>query len=491
MRLSAADAEQIAIALGDVLKTRMLSDWVQIIKEPEAGEYSIVVVTEDVMARVRPFEDTLAWASITEPAMIGYQIDGRPYHLLLRQHGQNIGQTRSGKSSAIHTKIAHVTRCGDAVQWLCGSEKVYDLAAGWVEPYMDTGLPLPIDWVASGPRDSLDMLIAGMNIARWRQRQPLSKRGGWPDIIITLDEASFLLRNRAVRGTYQGQEVTASQMAAMLRQGGGSAGVWLDLATQRSTNDHGGDQGGDIGMNAGYCLAFRSKDQGEIGRLMGLGHYKLPTPRHQGVCWLDAGNGDDPIQIKVPYIQESDPSKPKLHTGLTVSDVAWSRRQFITELDAGSAGAGGEAYARRHTRMDAAMLAYLTDADVVEAQAPSSANQAGYALAMQELATLGIPLAASSRQSVAARPTEVTALAGRKPRAERVVDILRTSAPEPMAPTDVLNALHESGDTAAQEQVVLNILSKLVTRGAAERPARGLYAHSPTTESDITSNLTS
>jgi hypothetical protein len=52
--------------------------------------------------------------------------------------------------------------------------------------------------------------------------------------------------------------------------------------------------------------------------------------------------------------------------------------------DAGSAAAAGPEYARRHTRMDAAMRAYLTGSEV-ETVEPSAAHRAGYDAAMKTL----------------------------------------------------------------------------------------------------------
>lgn len=468
-RLSAEDAEPIAIALGEQRNTTLHSDWVQIEKQPGAGTYSVVVVTEDVMAKVRPYVDDPTPTTIRSAAVVGYRIDGTEHRMPLNQHGREVGRTRSGKSSLIHVKFAHITRCTDAVSWVCGAEKLYDLVAGWIEPYEGTDHPLPFGWIASGQADLLDMLIAGMNVARWRQRQPMHARRGFTTIVIELDEASFALRNRAVRGNYQGQSVTAAEAAAMLAQGGGSAGVWLQTASQRSTLDHAGDQGGDTYANLGYSAGFQSSDKDETGRLMG--DYKLSPPRHQGEYWLTTEDG--PVLLKAPYLQEVDPSKPRLHDGVSVSDVAWARRHVPRELDPGSAQAAGAPYARRHTRMDDSLLEYLTATEPVrtDGEPTGDAGRAGYEQAMAEtdrmLAAVGL----------ADESQEVVAIEGRRSRADRITDILR-SADSPMAVPEILTALHSTGDQTATTQTVSNALTVLTGRGdEVLRSDRGRYTY--------------
>jgi hypothetical protein len=187
-----------------------------------------------------------------------------------------------------------------------------------------------------------------------------------------------------VRGEYQGVEHTASQLAAKIAQGAGSARVWIKFASQRGVSDHLGDQGADTRANAGYTAIFRTRDPDDVGRL--TGDHKLLAPRHAGEYLLSSDTA--PVRLKVPYLQSVDPNQPRLHEGLTVSDVAWARRHFTCPLDAGSAAAAGPEYARRHVRMDAAMRAYLTGSEI-ETVAPSAAHRAGYDAAMKTLTANG------------------------------------------------------------------------------------------------------
>ncbi|MCW2767581.1 MAG: hypothetical protein JWO11_3540 [Nocardioides sp.] len=378
--LSGWDAEKIAVALAEVTGQDICSDWVQLEKTSAAGTYELTVVGEDVMARTIPFVDQPEWADVSEPRIYGYRLDGEPYRMRINTHSTCAGATGSGKTAFLHAELAEETRTRNLAVWVAGTWKLYDLVAGWVEPYADTGLPLPLDWVASGQRDTVDTLVALLRIARWRQCQPMAERDGFTTIIIHLDEASYPLRNRVTRGEYMGVEHTASQLAAKIAQGAGSARVWIKFASQRGVSDHLGDQGADTRANAGYTAIFRTRDPDDVGRL--TGDHKLLAPRHAGEYLLSSDAA--PVRLKVPYLQSVDPNQPRLHAGLTVADVAWSRRHFTCGLDAGSAAAAGPEYARRHVRMDAAMRAYLTGSEI-EAVGPSAAHRAGYDQAMKSL----------------------------------------------------------------------------------------------------------
>jgi hypothetical protein len=471
-KLGGADVEPIAIGMSESLKKPLASDWVTITKQPEAGTYSIAVLFEDVMAEVRPYIDTPEWTSITTPALVGFQIDGEPYRMRLDQHGSGVGMSRWGKSSLIHVKWAHTTLCADARQMVCGVEKLYDLVGPWIEPFLGTDLPLPFD-IAAGPQDTAEMLAAGMRIARWRQSQPHHARKGFKKIIIDLDEASFALVIRNVFAEYEGMKKGLSELAEMIVKGAGSGGVHFHLSAQRSTNNNLGDMGGDINANLSWRAVFRSKDEAEVGRA--TGDYQLPMPRHKGEYWLEPGNGDPVLKLKAPYIQETDPQRDKLHNGATISDVAWARRNFHTELDEGSARAAGPWYANRHTRATDALVAYLTG-NYEATPAQGSAHDEAMAQVEAEVQAMmrGTEWGTSSTGLVTPAPGGVATMVGRQTRAERIVTIVGGST-TPMSPADIMAALKTQGDTTASEATVTNALVKLVQDGALNRPARGEY----------------
>lgn len=497
-------AEEIAKGLGEVLNRGLKTEWIGITQQEFAGTYGVLVTTQDTMTRLYPFEDTPEWTSIEELALAGYGRDAEPYYLSLKQHGQDIGATESGKTSLIHNKIAHVTRCADAVQWVCGVEKLYDLVAGWIEPYRGHDLPLPIDWIAYGQADVLEMLVAALNIARYRQRVPLALRRNWPKIVITLDEASFALRNRSMVAEYQGNKYTAAQLVAMLTQGAASAGVYVHLATQRSTNSQFGDEGGDTTAQMGYTAAFRSRDQGEVGRL--VGDYNLPMPRHQGAYWLDPGSGALPVLLKAPYIQQVGADRKILHDGLTIVDVAWNRRHFHTSLDEGSATHAGEYYLARHTRMTPELEQYLTGMSLlpdevdatdaaptfVSASAPASsgppemsdAARVGYEAALATVASLragvqdAVPATATRLVDAPSVPHPTITVVRTLPRGSRQDRILALMAERgDMRTSEIVEALREQEgeDEVRNPTSISNLLSAMVDAGVLHRLGKGHY----------------
>lgn len=494
--------EDIANAFKQVLGAPLNSDWVQLRASPGAGEYTLTVTMRDTKVDIIPYVDSIEPTSITEPHLVGYDHD-KPVMHPLNTNGQNIGQFGSGKSSLTNVQLAHLTRCtgGDdigpgAVVWICGVEKLYELVGEWVEPYFDTDYDLPFDWIANGQTDTVIMLVTAMNIARWRQRQPIADRIDWPYIIVVLDEAGFAFRDTTVTARYQGQWVNASQAAANLTMGARSGNVHLIRNSQRSTLDHGGPGGGDISANMGWTAAFRSKDDAEIGRL--TGDYTLKMPRHKGEFWFDPGTGE-PILLKAPYIQETSRNRPRLHDGATIGDVSWARRHLVQSLDPGSAAIGGEAYARRHTRMNDAMRNYLTGDPTIQqdttphqatplATPPAippngdiSAYDAGYQMMMKQLTEM-FPDYAPPEPPAPPPPVSVVTMVGRRSRADRIAEILNASD-EPVSYEDLVTELRKTEDPPIPDtglrrfkQVVSNALGQMVEEERIRRLERGMYS---------------
>ena len=485
-KLSSEAAEPIAIALREITGKKMNSDWVRVQKEPEAGIYSITTLNFDVMAEVIPYKDDPTPTSVTTPALIGIEIDGTPRYERLDSHQRDIGSTRSGKSSLLHLKLAHLTRCEDAIVWVGGTEKVYDLVAGWVEPYENTGLKPPIDWVANGLEDTLHMMAAAMRIARWRQSQPYNRRK-WRTLILILDEFSFPADNKSFSIEYDGEECTVSKMASHLVKGAASAQVNVHFATQKSTIENYGDHGADVIANMDTNHSFASRDFAEVGRL--TGDYALPVPTHRGEFYT-FGQTSDVIHLKAPYIQTTDPSKPRLHDGETIADVSWSRRHIDSPglSDSEGATAAGEPYENRHTRVDEPYIQYLTSMNPTPTSKNTTSTKtttegAAYAEEMerltQELAAAGIDIRPEHEQPDAAKPEPTPAVVTSTPREsrdERICRILSNNdTDDGMNSQDITEALASEGDQCSTA-VVSSTLSRLARSGKITRVSTGHYA---------------
>lgn len=491
-KLSGEDVEPLAIAFSKVIGVPLESNWVQIKKEKAAGVYTVSVTTVDAMAKVYPYVDIQEWVSIKDPAPIGHRIDGGLVSDSYAQHWADTGQSTSGKTSLIHTKWAYVTKCRDAVLWVGGVEKLFDAVGPWVEPYLGTDEELPFDAVANGPLDAVNMLACAMSVARWRQSVPHRQRTGFMKLIVQLDEASFLLVMNKIVAVYQGMPQNPTQLACTIVKGAASAGVFLHLAAQRGTNNNWGDLGGDISANIKTQTVFRTGDLGEVGRA--TGDWKMPPAVHPGEFLYAVGIGEPVERVKSEYIQETDPEKPLLHDGATLSDVAWSRRNFVRRLDPGSERAAREAstwYANRPTRADD-VYAYLTGMVVDLSQYQSPAYSDAFDEATEKirakLAAAGI--ATTTDDDVPAR--EETAKAGaafdtafnsdafnsnvtpmERPKSLKVwIEEVVDGADEPMVRAEIIAALAGAGyrdGEPANPQQVTNALTDLVNNGRLRR----------------------
>jgi hypothetical protein len=478
--LSTEDAEPIAVALSELLNKELETRWVAIQKMRLSGRYTITVTTQDIMARLYPFVDEPEWADIRKPMLIGYGLDAKPVHLSLRQHGQYIGKTRSGKTSLIHNVLAYLTRCENAVVWICGTEKIYDLLAGWLEIYLDTGEEMPFDFVCVGPEDSAECLAALMRVARYRQSLRLHERVNLPDIVCIIEEAMYTLRNTTVTAEYDGQQHHASALLGMNMQGAGSAGCFAKYLTQRDTIDQLGPMGGDIQAQTGYAVAFNSQDTLSLGRQ--LGDYKLPPPAHKGEFYVKDDEGEAyPVLVKGRYIQEDDPSKPVLHNGPTLSEISWSRRKFKTYLDEGSQRAAGKLYAQRHTTVTMEFLDYLRknkspmtvvdsrpiDKEVdIDAEARQLAEEMGL-----DFDTISDVQREAFREVAKELKTdipddemeELQDLTPPEGRTDQILWALRR-ANKPLTSTEIMDVLRDAGVTIKSENAVYNLLGQLVTK---------------------------
>lgn len=470
--LTPASMELLAIALAKILGEDIHSSWVRYRKESAAGVYSITVLYRDLMAEVIPYVDDPAPTSITEPAVVGIEIDGREHRERLKQHGRTIGSSTSGKSSLINVELAYTTRCTDALTWVGGVQKLYDLVGPWLEPYYNTGLRPPLNRVAHGQTDTLTMMADAMSIARWRQRRPMHLRN-WRTIMLYLDEFSFVSQSRQ-KVWFDGEWVDASWLASALLRGAASADVHVRMASQRSTLDHFGDKGGDVIANIAVNNAFRSKDWAEVGRL--TNDYKLPAPNWPGEYYLLSSG--DPLNLKAPYVQTTDPSKPRLHGGATIADIAWARRHLVGPdlTEAEGLAAAGAAYTTRHQLVDDRFMAYLTNAEEVEADdADPSGGEHGEtydavraqleALAQQAGLDLGGATAPAAPTAGPRRPDAIIT----------ILDRSRTEHPDGMTAAHIADALNAGGDTATAEAVAAT-LSRMYNRGKINRVDHGRYA---------------
>lgn len=510
-------AEQLAIAFSEVLqeaeravaasegrpaqKMRLKTSWVTVQKGEWAGEYTITVNTSDVMAKLLPYLEDIEHVqpvSITEPCHIGNGVDGAPIWLYLAQHGNAIGQTQSGKSSFINVLIAYLTRCHDALLWVGGTHKLAESISPWLENYRGTGLKSPIDRIAYGGQDVINMLVDLLLLSDFRQNTPIRQRPArWKAIVCLIDE-THAVADVTEWALYLGKKITPEKAFSLIIKMTASAGIYLVLANQRGTLENYGDKGGDVIANMGYTAAFRSRDFAELGRQMGNDHYKLPVPPNQGEGWLNPGlvvgeNGEPepsdglPLHFKTLYVQQEMKRSRALHDGPTESDIGWSRRHLVHELDEREANYLGANYLDRARTADEqlayleAMFATIYDNEQEEGETAAASDGREDILAWMTRAWGEAP----TEPPAASRPATPTPATDEPMTVrDRILSIITD---EPAKPSEIARILTEDGYRTStgkpiSAQQVHNNLKNLADDGEAHNTGGGVWAAASTHE---------
>lgn len=342
--LQLGDEEDLATAVEECMNVAMETRWVRIQSTPRPNRVRVTVALEDILSKAHPYplnNEMLPRGSHLE---IGAQIHGEPVMLNPYQHGIICGATRSGKTSLVNVVIAELTRLPGEV-WLCGAEKVYDIAGQWLDPHLGTERPLPLDWVVEGQKDTLAMLAEGFGEARWRQNLPHADRNNLDPLWIVIEEAPRVLRDRRTRITFEDTEYSTSGFVGHFTRSTNSASVHLILLAQEYDNPMFGDDAASIKENSGYTIIMRSKSGDERSRAFGRGGAALPNLYKSGEFYIQ--DGSDPYAAKSRYIQETDSRLSKLHDGATLTDVSLARSALVTARSSGRRAPRAEMYNSR------------------------------------------------------------------------------------------------------------------------------------------------
>lgn len=355
--LQLGDEEDLATAVEECMpKVSMETRWVRIQPTPRPNRVRVTVALEDILSKAHPYPLSNDMLPRGSHLKIGAQIHGEPAMLNPYQHGVICGATRSGKTSLVNVVIAELTRLPGRV-WLCGAEKVYDIAGQWLDPHLGTDRPLPLDWVVEGQKDTLAMMAEGFSEARWRQNLPHADRNNLDPLWIIIEEAPRVLRDRRARITFEGTEYSTSSFAGHATRSTNSASVhWIFLA-QEYDNPMFGDDAASIKENCGYTILMRSRSGEERSRAFGRGGAALPHLYHSGEYYIQ--DGADPYAAKSRYIQETDVRLTKLHEGPTITDVSLARSALVTARSSGRIAPGTKMYNDRPQTMTLEYHNYL------------------------------------------------------------------------------------------------------------------------------------
>jgi hypothetical protein len=461
--------DQIANALSWITDLPIRSDRVVVEPLKEAGQFLVTVYESDqAVDKIIPYVDNPIPTTIGELCLVGFRTNRNPYKLNLLQHGLAIGGTGSGKTNLMNIVLAHATRCPDCILLVGGTWKLYDFIGEWVEPYLGTGIKPPFDCIAHGHADVAELMAAGLRMAEYRFSKRTTERAVLPKVILVLDEVTYTVtQNRFIK--VDGQNCDA--MLASYARGTGGANMFTLSDTQRDTIDNLGDNGGTTLAQMGYVFVFRIRDSGSIGRTMEK--WQLPTPTRRGECWLDPGPDDGIVKLITPYMQSSDPNKPKLHDGPTISEVAWSRRGIQHILDEGSRIAAGEWYNNHPKLITEEFLDYLMTPQKVGQQNNSNSGggiessllgnitMAELEAAEQEIRRMGGFNNSSNINDNGGSGSDLrgaTDLSSYRTLTEQVLAVVKL-ATDPLQRAEIIEQLSSQGITVKNPQVVTNILN--------------------------------
>lgn len=471
-------AAQIATALSILTDTPVGND--QVIVEPTeyAGRYLITVYdSPQAASAVIPLLDAYGSipTSIGELCTIGYRTNRKPQGMSLRQHGILIGGTTSGKSNALHVMLAHALRCPDCFVWVGSKWKLYDFVFPYIEPFLNTEFPSPLDWVAHGQQDIVNMMAAFLEIGKYRMNLRYDERENLPTGILVLDEVTYTIKDKHTKAMWDGKLHNADSLLSDNVRGNAEPDLWTWGATQHDTMFNLGDDGGTVGAQMMFKFIFAIGDYQSAGRV--TNDFSLSLPTHPGECWARLGLTSPLFKLRVPYAQK--PNKERLHNGPTLLDIAWNRRSIPHKLDAGSADAAGEHYANRHGPMvTEEYIKYLrSDAQTQTAATTSkdtgsapSFDVGGFSFSKEELADAEEQFNQMMREASGALPASngngngngltntVSTAVDSQPTTlkHQVFDVVKSSG-EPLGRADIIEALSARGIAVRNVNTVTNI----------------------------------
>lgn len=453
--LQLGDEEDLATAVEECMpKVSMETRWVRIQSTPRPNRVRVTVALEDILSKAHPYPLNNEMLPRGSHLKVGAQIHGEPVMLNPYQHGVICGATKSGKTSLVNVMIAELTRLPGRV-WLCGAEKVYDIAGQWLDPHLGADSRLPLDWVVEGQKDTLAMMAEGFSEARWRQNLPHADRLNLDPLWIIIEEAPRVLRDRRARITFEDTEYSTSGFAGHATRSTNSASVhWIFLA-QEYDNPMFGDDAASIKENCGYTILMRSRSGDERSRAFGRGGASLPHLYQPGEFYIQ--DGSDPYPAKARYIQETDVRLTRLHEGVTLTDVSLARSALVTARSSGRRAPGTKMYNDRPQTMTLEYHNYL------RAIGPAPFAQPALEIAEYDAAADTQATIARIRAEIEGPQLRVVDDEPKRGVRQQIADLVREADRE-MTRSEILAALED-----VSESSIDNHLAALVKQGRLAR----------------------
>jgi hypothetical protein len=344
-----------------------------------ANLFLLHVNTTNVFARSIPYPLDRPVGTIRHPIRPGLYEDGEDIQLrLLGVHGVMVGATGSGKSVFTNNVIAEVTHCCDALLWICASDKLLPLIYPWLQPWFTGVTDRPVlDWVAGeDPSRVLEQLAALYQLVKLRNKKlgPMSKFEPTPTdpaIDCILEEASDLLLDNSTLTirTFDGKQMTGSQLVNAITRAGRSAGVSLLMLTQYGLMDALGTQGNMAKRNITLRVTGKTyTDYDGTATLVGMDRVRTTKLRDHTLLIQPSSELPRVIPAKAYELDGVDQIAP----------VAARNTATVPRLPAGLAAQLGAAYAGRWLPERLPELAELVRAQGL--QWPSVSDGTGHAV---------------------------------------------------------------------------------------------------------------
>lgn len=454
--LQMGDEEDLATAVEECMNVPMETRWVRIQSTPRPNRVRVTVALEDILSKAHPYPLSNEMLPRGSHLKVGAQIHGEPAMLNPYQHGVICGATKSGKTSLVNVIIAELTRLPGRV-WLCGAEKVYDIAGQWLDPHLGSDRPLPLDWVVEGQKDTLAMMAEGFSEARWRQNLPHADRANLDPLWIVIEEAPRVLRDRRARITFEGTEYSTSGFAGHATRSTNSASVhWIFLA-QEYDNPMFGDDAASIKENCGYTILMRSRSGDERSRAFGRGGASLPHLYQPGEFYIQ--DGADPYPAKARYIQETDIRLARLHEGATLTDVSLARSALVSARSTGRIAPGSQMYRDRPQTMTLEYHNYL------RAVGPAPFTQPALEISRYDAAADTAATIARLRAELEGPQLRVVEDEAARPRLREFILDLLGSAEQGLTTNEILAAAVDAGYETTSKSSIENALTALRSKG--------------------------
>lgn len=293
------------------------------------AEVLLHVFDRDILAEDVPLPFERGPKSISEPIPLGKFPTGEVCVVTFREVAALlVGLKGKGKSGLIHTHLAHLTGCTDAVVWLLDG-KGGETVQPWIQPFLDMVTDKPaINWVASTEKEFDAVLLAARAVVRFRttsakrtgKRWPSVPTAAAPAVIVIVEEASVIT---GVARYGSGNRVEMAQDGVTL---GRSSGVdWL-FATQRATLDMLGSGSMKSNLDLRYGMGVKEEQDARMifpdGR-MAKSLYRLG----------DANKYRGTFLMQAPGVSRVMPAKGYWIHPDTIPGIATSNAQWTAELD--------------------------------------------------------------------------------------------------------------------------------------------------------------